>query len=196
MSWKMHSLGKLTYSNAVYNAAKPILESYGYTCSFSSSYATEGIIATATPNGGAYEVGVAGQNDGSYPYYLFVNDETWEFVITMYSTSYSATSNLKYVICAALLRGTDMDNGADGTFSLYINGASVAANSVTNMWTSSVPSGKIGLQKAVFFAYSNVIQRGFCSGLFWGSSDNAPGVVVTIGKDNFLCLSRQIYTKL
>lgn len=196
MSWKMHSLGNKKYSYGVANAAIPVLTEYGYTCTFSYDYATTGQMDVAAPNGEAYVVGVGGQNDGDFPYYLFVNDETWEFVITMYSTSKTASSSLKYVICAALLRGTDMDTGADGLFSLYIDGSSPSADSVTNMWKSSVPSGKIGLQKALFFAYSNAIQNGFHSELFWGSSAQSPGVVVTIAAGNFLCLSQQIYVKL
>ena len=174
----------------------PILESYGYTCNFTSSHTTSGVISVVTPSGEAYEVGVIGQNYGSYPYYLFVNDETWEFVVTMYSTDKSASDNLGFVLCSALLKGIGMDTGAESFFTPSYGGGATGASNITNMWNSTVPSGNIGLQKAVFFAYGGVNNNGFISNLFWGSADLAPGVVVTVGTNNFLCLSRQLYLKL
>lgn len=196
MSWKMHSLGTRKYSEDVADAVKPILESYGYTWSFASSNATTGVISGNTPNGETYEVGVIGQNYGYYKYYLYVNDATWEFVVTMYDTSKSAIDNLGFVLCSALLKGIGMDTGEEAFFTPSYGGGTTGAGNITNMWNSTPPSGNIGLQKAVFFARSGVNNNGFVSNLFWGSADLAPGVVVTVGANSFLCLSRQLYLKL
>ena len=196
MSWKMHSLSSRKYSDDVADAVKPILESYGYTWSFASSNATTGAISGTTPNGETYKVGVIGQNYNYYPYYLYVNDATWEFVVTMYDTSKSASDNLGFVLCSALLKGISMDTGEEAFFTPSYGGGSTGAGNITNMWNSTTPSGNIGLQKAVFFACSGVNNNGFVSNLFWGSADLAPGAVVTVGSNNFLCLSRQLYLKL
>ena len=132
----------------------------------------------------------------SFSYYLCVNDETNDILVTTASNKESGSNMLYYMVCAALLSGTNAETGESGLF--YITKAYQAAYGFTNLWYGTFDDSSVMLLHRAIFAkdsYGNPIAP-FVSTLYWGSKKLSVGATFTIGADSFVCLGGYLYAKL
>ena len=189
MSWKMYSLGNCNGNTGVYPVALSKLEELGYAPSFESGQLTVTI-------GGVAYTSALNAPSGTIPYYLCVNDETNDIVIsTIYANALYPSTSLNYTICFALLSGTNILTGESGVFPVN---PGMAATNYSNAQTVQTATNIMLLQRAVFTsAYSEYYcPYNFKSTLYWGSIALTPSVVAVVGEDRFVCLGGFLYAKL
>lgn len=189
MSWQIHYLGNFSSAQNIANAAVTVLSSLGYV----ASYDSEKLVVTVGTE--TYSCGVASAHSSTnYQTYLLVNDETKEFVIYQNGTTYGYSQSLAKLVNAFLLRGTDVDTGESGLFTLSATSGYIYQNS--NPWCINDTSlGRIFLQRAVFL-YTSMEHPAICENVFWGTAGYTPGAVITVGDDTFMCLNGILYAKL
>lgn len=188
MSWKIYGLGTAPNQNVVSREVVYKLQELGY-----DATNTTGSFIVAI-DGNQYTATVAIQS-GERPYYLCVNDETNDIVVTTLNTSATSTGcNFSYLVAAAILSGKNIQNGENGMF--VIANTAVNSSSFSNASVPSPGNGYLVLQRAYFVPYSSYNANTFVSTLYWGSSPLTPGIVVEVGTDRFVCLSAFLYAKL
>ena len=190
-------MGSTSSNKSAAEAAAAKLSSLGYEVSCS---ATSDSVASLTVviNGTQYSGKVWVANSGSYPTYLCVNNETNAILLCKHRSNATIDSNTQGNIaenfCFAIIYGTNAKTGETGLFPI----AAVNAynDDLTSMWY--IPNGTdvILLHRAIFREKSGYIEASFASDLFWGSLKFAPGAIITVGADNFLCLNQCLYAKL
>lgn len=191
MSWKIYSLGSKKTADNVGSAAVSKLLSLGYDANYSSGNLTVVIEGVSYTNTISVE-----QETGSYPVFLSVNDETNEIIISKYNNGISVGGTnyyIDYVMCFALVRGVSAITGEPGLFLLKTN---YYGDNYSNWCKPLNSEPTILLYKAVFKRISSYNETPFVSSLFWGTVELAPGTVITVGSDSFVCLCHCLYAKL
>lgn len=199
MGWKFYSLGDQKSAQNIANAAIPYLEGMGYSVVYSNTGTTSGDLAI-TIDGVAYSCILYLANSTAYPTYLMVNDETNEILIGQTGRSVSASSQLNYIVCMALLRGTTVKTGEVGLFPVGCSGSQAAY--FTNWWGRFEHQDELlCLQRAVFIkhtASTGTVQvaESIFSDLYWGNRLYTPGATCAVGSDTFMCLNGCMFAKL
>lgn len=195
MSWKCYSLGTYEKAIDVTNRATYKLKQLGY------------VEPTYTKNleyYGSYQVTINGEiyvssfwkpNSGSYDFYLWVNDETNDLLITSNNASATPGCDLRNMLNWAIMSGTKSSTGEDGLF--VFKGLNYAASSFTNASVVGTDSySYIVLYKAAFFYHAQCVDVPFVSNIFWGTKKLSVGATITVGTDRFVCLGGYLYAKL
>ena len=186
MSWKMHFLVNSNTGSTVKNAMLAKLDELGYVYTYNSP------TLTVTINGVEYAAKFnPTYNSNSTSFYMFVNDETGDLLITC---THGGTGTLSNSICLAILSGTNLEDGTNGLFP--VASTATTPSYVVSGWGAGSPSNLILLRKLVFFKNAGFCDYNFESAIYEGSTRHAPGIVISVGSDYFVCLAGAYYAKL